>query len=193
MAMRVGVDLARVGELDRLLRRAWFRRYVYSAAELSKSEALSGPRAAEFLTGRFAAKEAVLKVLGTGILDGVAPREIEVHAEESGAPVTQLAGAALAVARRLGIVSVTVSIAHKQADVVAVAVGQLSQVGAELDALSPLDDPLLWAARCSLDAATLLLQAYANEDRETVLEAVAAARASVSAASGAASRTGDKA
>nr|WP_042193673.1 holo-ACP synthase [Kibdelosporangium sp. MJ126-NF4]CTQ98355.1 Holo-[acyl-carrier protein] synthase (EC 2.7.8.7) [Kibdelosporangium sp. MJ126-NF4] len=190
--MRVGIDFVRVGELDRLLRRAWFRRYVYSPAELLRSGTFARPRAAEFLTGRFAAKEAVLKVLGTGILAGVAPREIEVDTDHSGAPVTRLAGNALAVARRLGIASVTVSIAHKQPDVVAVAVGQTGQAAGELDAMSPIDDPLLWAARCSLDAATLLLRAYASEDREALLEAVAAARASVSAATDAARTKGDK-
>lgn len=123
-AMRIGVDLARIGELDRLLERGWFRRYVFTAGELRYADAVSAGRAAEFLTGRFAAKEAVLKVLGSGLFEGIAPREIELEREESGQPVPRLAGAAVTLAEQLGIVGVTVSIAHKRGDVVAVALGE---------------------------------------------------------------------
>ncbi|XVV00743.1 holo-ACP synthase [Actinosynnema sp. CA-248983] len=121
--MRIGVDLARVGELDRLLSRPWFRRYFFSPHELRQAGALAAPRAAEYLTGRFAAKEAVLKVLGHGLFEGIAPHEIELCRQDSGEPAIRLSGGALEVADRLGVASVTVSIAHKGADVVAVAIG----------------------------------------------------------------------
>lgn len=186
--MRIGIDLARIGELDQLLRRDWFRRYVYTPAELGRADTFRPARAAEFLTGRFAAKEAVLKVLGTGILAGIAPREIELGAEASGAPTARLTGAADAVAHRMGIGTVTVSIAHKDRDVVAVAVG-LPEAGplARAEArVTAIDDPLLWAARCSLEASAQLLHAYLTDDREALLDAVGAARASVSAATTAA-------
>lgn len=58
----------------------------------------------------------------------------------------------------------------------------LRRVGRALDALAPLDDAALWAARCALDASALLLQAYHDASPETALEAVAASRASVVAA-----------
>uniref|UniRef100_E2D2K7 Holo-[acyl-carrier-protein] synthase n=1 Tax=uncultured soil bacterium TaxID=164851 RepID=E2D2K7_9BACT len=181
--MRIGIDLARVGELDRLLQRAWFRRYVYTPSELRRADGYQATRAAEFLTGRFAAKEAVLKVLGTGIFAGVAPREIELDSDSAGAPVARLTGAASAVAQRLAIASVTVSISHKDNDVVAVAV---STPVSPLDAVTAIDDPRLWAARCSVEASALLLRAYLADDLEALLDAVGAARASVSAATTAA-------
>ncbi|MFD7659754.1 hypothetical protein ACFV4N_37755 [Actinosynnema sp. NPDC059797] len=56
------------------------------------------------------------------------------------------------------------------------------RAGRRLDALTPLDDATLWAARCALDASALLLQAYHDANPETALEAVAASRASVVAA-----------
>lgn len=121
--MRVGVDLARVGELDRLLPRPWFRRYFFTPDELRQAGALAGPRAAEFLTGRFAAKEAVLKVLGHGLFEGVAPKEIELVRTRTGEPEVRLSGQARHAADRVGVTSMTVSIAHKGADVVAVAIG----------------------------------------------------------------------
>ncbi|GAB3981105.1 4'-phosphopantetheinyl transferase superfamily protein [Plantactinospora veratri] len=68
--MRLGIDLMSVDELDRLTRRAWFIRYAFADAELAHADRLSGERRREFLAGRFAAKEAVLKVLGTGLFEG---------------------------------------------------------------------------------------------------------------------------
>jgi holo-[acyl-carrier protein] synthase len=122
--MRIGIDLARVGELDRLTGRAWFRGYVFAPSELSRAEGYPPGRTAEFLTGRFAAKEAVLKVLGTGLFEGVLPREIEVERAGTGEPVARLTGAARAAADRLGLGGIRVSIAHKGTDVVAVAIGE---------------------------------------------------------------------
>src|SRR6185437_5974783 len=62
----LGVDVLRVGDLDRLLTRDWFRRYVYADAELAIASDFGAGRAREFLAGRFAAKEAIAKALGTG-------------------------------------------------------------------------------------------------------------------------------
>lgn len=54
--------------------------------------------------------------------------------------------------------------------------------GNRLDALGPLRDARLWAARCALDTAVLMLLTYRQADEDTELAAVAAARASVVAA-----------
>lgn len=121
--MRIGVDLARIDEFDRLLRRGWFVRYMFCPGELRQADSFAGWRRAEFLAGRFAAKEAVLKVLGTGLFEGVVPRDIKLDRDESGAPVARLADSALRAAQRVGVTAVTVSIAHKDTDVVAIALG----------------------------------------------------------------------
>ncbi|GAB3845551.1 hypothetical protein GCM10029963_24010 [Micromonospora andamanensis] len=71
--MRLGIDLVALDELDRLLRRGWFLRYFFAAEELAQAEALGDSRRREYLVGRFAAKEAVLKVLGTGLFEGSPP------------------------------------------------------------------------------------------------------------------------
>ena len=69
---------------------------------------------------------------------------------------------------------------------------QITRTIEELDHAKPLSHPLLWAAHCSLHAATLLLRAKrsvetstdpsAERDREILLEAVAQSRAAVGAA-----------
>lgn len=121
--MRLGIDLLAIDELDRLASRSWFTRYVFADAELAEASGLSGARRGEFLAGRFAAKEAVLKVLGVGLFDGVAPRDIAVGRLDSGAPQVTLGGSAARAAQRVQISHVTVSITHKRGLVAVVAAG----------------------------------------------------------------------
>ncbi len=64
------------------------------------------------LAGRFAAKEATLKALGTGLRDGMAWTDIEVMLDPLGAPLIRLEGAVAAAAAARGIDSWMVSISH---------------------------------------------------------------------------------
>lgn len=121
--MWIGVDVLMAGELDRLLERPWFRAYVYAAEELDLAGSFGEERAREFLTGRFAAKEAVLKAIGTGVGAGVTPRQVAVLRAGGGAPLVRLAGTAARRARERGIGTVNVSITHKRGTVVAAAIG----------------------------------------------------------------------
>jgi holo-[acyl-carrier protein] synthase len=121
--MRIGIDLLRADELDRLAKRDWFMRYFFADVEFAQAATLTGERRREFLAGRFAAKEAVLKVLGVGIFQGVAPRDIAVDRLDCGAPDIALRADAARVARRVQIRKVTVSITHKGEMVMAVAIG----------------------------------------------------------------------
>jgi phosphopantetheine--protein transferase-like protein len=126
-AALVGVDVLDCSELRRLVERPWFLRFGFAPEELAHAETLGGHRRLEFLAGRFAAKEAVLKVLGRGLLQGVAPREICVGHTPHGAPVVQFRGRAA----QLAPAAVSVSITHKQAVVAAVAIGVPGAGGTE--------------------------------------------------------------
>lgn len=95
---RIAATIARWGE--RFLGR------IFTPAERT----LCGDRATS-LAARFAAKEAVAKVLGTGLGD-VAWREIEILANERGRPVLVLHGAATARAAQLGLQHWSVSLTH---------------------------------------------------------------------------------
>jgi holo-[acyl-carrier protein] synthase len=66
----------------------------------------------ERYAGRFAAKEAAMKALGTGWSRGVRWRDIEVSREPSGKPTLKLAGAARKIADGLGVRNISVSITH---------------------------------------------------------------------------------
>ena len=97
---RVGDVLSRYG--DRFLRR------VFTEGESSYCRGR-----APNLAGRFAAKEAAMKALGTGVR-GVAWRDIEVVRASSGAPSILLHGRAEARAQRLGVQEISLSISHSR-------------------------------------------------------------------------------
>lgn len=75
-----------------------------------------------FYAGRCAAKEAVTKALGTGMVGDITPIDIEIRNQESGAPTIILSGGALAAAKRLGINRWSLSISHTQEQAVATAI-----------------------------------------------------------------------
>ncbi|MGL4648388.1 MAG: holo-ACP synthase [Caldilineaceae bacterium] len=108
--LRTGVDLVEIARLRAAIERHGerFLARVYTAAERAVCEGR-----AESLAGRFAAKEAVAKTLGSGIWrDGVAWTEIEVLRAPSGEPLLALHGAAAARALRLGMSGWSLSLTH---------------------------------------------------------------------------------
>jgi holo-[acyl-carrier protein] synthase len=66
------------------------------------------------IAGRFAAKEAVAKALGTGFDGNVGPMDIEVFGQPSGAPTIKLHGGAAEVAAELKISRWLISVSHSQ-------------------------------------------------------------------------------
>jgi holo-[acyl-carrier protein] synthase len=85
--------------------------------------AKSPKRYYEHLAARFAAKEAVLKVIGTGWRGGIAWTDVEVVREPSGQPQVQLTGETAAIAERLGITRWHLSLSHIETHATASAIG----------------------------------------------------------------------
>ena len=77
----------------------------------------------EHLAGRFAAKEAVLKVLGTGWRGGISWTDIEVFNTPAGQPVVKLTGECERIAHRLAIKRWHISISHITTHATASAIG----------------------------------------------------------------------
>jgi len=80
-------------------------------------------RQIEHLAGRFAAKEAVLKVLGTGWRGNISWTDIEILPEPSGQPRLVLSGECRRIADELGISQWYVSISHIETHATASAIG----------------------------------------------------------------------
>ena len=68
--------------------------------------------ATQHYSGRWAAKEAVLKALGTGWARGISWRDIEIRNDASGRPTVRLAGGARDVCEKLEISQMQISISH---------------------------------------------------------------------------------
>lgn len=69
-------------------------------------------KSVKFLAGRFAAKEALLKCLGTGICDGISLTDIEILQLENGRPAIEVYGGVKKDADKMGITFWHVSITH---------------------------------------------------------------------------------
>lgn len=126
MILRTGVDILEIDRLDSVspaIRRRFIQR-VYTPAE---REILGEDN--EALAGRFAAKEAVSKALGSGI-GFVRWQDIEILNGPFGEPVLNLYGNAVKIAERLALDTWSVSISHSRnhAVAVAVAIGPASPV-----------------------------------------------------------------
>jgi holo-[acyl-carrier protein] synthase len=124
---RVGLDLVDVPRFRRALERHGdgLRRRVFTDAEWAYAATRGADRDA-VLAVRFAAKEAVLKALGTGWGRGAAWRDVEVAGGGRSAPRLRLSGRSAGIARRLGA-RVEVSLSH--AGDVAGAVALLVPIG----------------------------------------------------------------
>jgi holo-[acyl-carrier protein] synthase len=107
-----GVDLAEVDRIRTAIGR-YGRRFIeriYTPAEIAYVE----PKANRFerYAGRFAAKEAGMKAIGTGWKRGVRWQDFEVTNLPSGRPTLRLHGEAARVAEQLGVKKILLSITH---------------------------------------------------------------------------------
>jgi holo-[acyl-carrier protein] synthase len=112
MILGIGVDLCEVDRIEAAISRHGerFLSRIYTEAERTYCE--SKPNRMERFAGRFAAKEAAMKALGTGWRRGVAWRDFEVARSASGQPVMALHGMAKEIAAKLGVKRALVSITH---------------------------------------------------------------------------------
>ncbi len=119
MNLRVGVDIVSVERFERA-RQRWghrFLRRVFTEAELQECQGRI-----QSLAARFAAKEAVMKVLGTGYSNGICWRDIEIR-RDGAEPTVILKGQARRRAHALGLLAWALSLTHDNGVAIAVAVG----------------------------------------------------------------------
>jgi len=87
MIKGTGIDITEIDRIETLLQRQpKFANRILTDKEMEKFQQLSGHRKNEFLAGRFAAKEAFAKALGTGIGADLSFLDIEIGYEGQGKP-----------------------------------------------------------------------------------------------------------
>jgi holo-[acyl-carrier protein] synthase len=124
--MELGIDIVKVDRIRQAIARHG-RRFAHRVlTDLEDAYVRDRP---ENFAGRWAAKEAVSKVLGLGVR-GVGWREIEIVRLPTGQPTVRLHDRALRRADQLGMERVTVSISHEHEYAVAIAFGVRTEGGA---------------------------------------------------------------
>jgi holo-[acyl-carrier protein] synthase len=112
MILGTGVDLAEVGRIREAIERYGerFTHRIYTPGEIAYVERKANKF--ERYAGRFAAKEAGMKAIGTGWKSGVRWQDFEVSNLPSGRPTLKLHGVAARVAEKMGVTSISLSITH---------------------------------------------------------------------------------
>jgi holo-[acyl-carrier protein] synthase len=108
MSQYIGVDIIEIGRIKEAINN-WGEKFlsrIYTEAELAAYR-----HKPSSLAARFACKEAVMKLLGTG-RNGVSWREVETLSHPGGKPLVNLHGRAQSKAGELGIKEIAVSLSH---------------------------------------------------------------------------------
>ena len=121
MIVGLGTDIVDMERIEKIAERFGerFAGHILHPEELEQWRESPHPT---FLAGRFAAKEALVKALGTGFSQGIVMSDILIHKGVDGEPVAQLSGAALQRLQALGGDSIHVSISHDRHSAMAVVI-----------------------------------------------------------------------
>ncbi|MDW8131801.1 MAG: holo-ACP synthase, partial [Bryobacterales bacterium] len=122
MIVGCGVDVVEVGRMRRAGERFGRRllERIFTPAEIAYVERKKNRW--ERYAARFAAKEAGMKAIGTGLRGGVRWKDFEVSNAASGKPTLRLHGAAGRIASRLGVREVHLSLTHTRDSAAAVVI-----------------------------------------------------------------------
>ncbi|HEY2119667.1 MAG TPA: holo-ACP synthase [Candidatus Acidoferrum sp.] len=119
MIVGMGIDIAEVPRIQAVIesQKERFLRRVFTLDEVAYCEQFKNKY--ERYAGRFAAKEAAMKALGTGWSRGVRWADLEVVRVRGGKPTLVLKGEARKIADGLGVKNIAVSITHTEAQAIA--------------------------------------------------------------------------
>jgi holo-[acyl-carrier protein] synthase len=136
----LGVDLVDIARMKRILARTpSFATKVFSQAEQDYCFSKATPEI-HFAT-RFAAKEAVLKALGTGFDEGIMPRDVEVGRTAKGRPYAILHGRAKEAASEAGVLDLPLSLSYTHLEAVACAMAITTEsVRAVQERIDPMEE-----------------------------------------------------
>jgi holo-[acyl-carrier protein] synthase len=120
----IGTDITECLRIARMIERHGdlFINRVYTPEEIRYCQ--NRKQATQHFTGRWAAKEAILKALGTGWRRGISWLDMEIRNEPGGKPVVAVRGGVKEVVEQLGIERLLVSISHCRTHATAIAIAE---------------------------------------------------------------------
>ncbi|MBI3208132.1 MAG: holo-ACP synthase [Candidatus Solibacter usitatus] len=112
MILGTGIDIAEVDRIRAAIERHGrrFVERVFTPLEIEYVEKKANRY--ERYAARFAAKEAGMKAIGTGMRRGVTWHDFEVRNQRGGRPALHLSGAAAGIAQTLGVARISLSLTH---------------------------------------------------------------------------------
>lgn len=123
MIAGIGTDIVEIERIRRMIERHGdhFLQRCFTPIEIEYAQRHRD--SAVRFAGRWAAKEAVVKVLGTGFIQGITFHDVEIIALHSGQPTVKLSGDAGRIAEDLKIAEVKLTISHARDYATATAIG----------------------------------------------------------------------
>lgn len=123
MILGIGTDIVEIERIRKMIERHGdhFLQRCYTTSEIEYST--KHRDSAVRFAGRWAAKEAVVKVLGTGFVQGITFHDVEVVSLHTGQPTVKLSGEAERIATKRGITEVMITISHAREYATATAIG----------------------------------------------------------------------
>ena len=124
MIFGTGVDLVEIARIGNSLEKfsPRFEERIFTEEEIRYCRAQAEP--VKHFAGRFAVKEAVMKSLGTGMVQGIGFKDIEVLNEASGKPVLHLAGKARERFEECNLAAIHISLSHDKNYAIASAIAE---------------------------------------------------------------------
>lgn len=119
----LGTDIVEIARIAKMIERHAdsFINRIYTTDEIRYCQ--KRKHCNEAFAGRWAAKEAIMKVLGTGFVKGIGWLDIEILNEKSGQPFVNIRGGAGEYAEKIGIDEFLITISHCKAYATATAIG----------------------------------------------------------------------
>jgi holo-[acyl-carrier protein] synthase len=128
----IGTDITECLRIARMIERhgELFINRVYTPEEVRYCQ--NRKQATQHFTGRWAAKEAILKALGTGWRRGISWLDMEIRNDSGGKPVVAVRGGVKEVVEQLGIQRLLVSISHCHTHATAMAIAEGAEAEEEI-------------------------------------------------------------
>ena len=121
MIIGLGMDLVELSRIESSISK-YENRFLERILSTEELNTLPEKQKLTYTAGRFAAKEACVKALGTGFSDGVSFQDITITNNNAGAPQLSLTGKAAEIASALGVKNIHITITHTEKTAAAVVI-----------------------------------------------------------------------
>ncbi|MCZ6512380.1 MAG: holo-ACP synthase [Nitrospinae bacterium] len=120
-----GLDIIKISRIKHSMQKysGKFEERVFTSKEIDYCRSKADP--SKHFAARFAAKEAVLKSLGTGMAQGITWKDMEILNRESGQPVLKLTGRGRHIFDALNLKDIHISITHDKSYALAQAIAEM--------------------------------------------------------------------